>query len=107
MGKWISEAFQDALKEPGDVQKVSLVNSDDDDSHYIFENIVNELFEKLPELQVAIYAQYEDTEYGECDAENLLYSPRDIILSVICFVINLKSRAPSTIFAFEILFIIL
>ena len=77
IGKWISEAFQDALKEPGEVQTVSLVNSDDDDSHYIFENIVNELFKKLPELQVAVYAQYEDTEYGECDAENLLYSPSD------------------------------
>ena len=39
--------------------------------------------------------------------ENLLYSPRDIILSVICLVINLKSLAPSTILAFEILLIIL
>lgn len=76
MGKWISEKFQDALKEPGEVQTVSLVNSDDDASHYIFENIVNELFEKLPELQVAVYARYEDTEYGMGDVDNLIYSSK-------------------------------
>lgn len=76
--KRVLSSFENALNDEGDLFTVSLFNQDDDDTHGVFESILNAVFKNIPELAVAVMEDNEDIEYGTGHCVALLYwSPNE------------------------------
>ena len=75
MAEYIASSAQEALDSGEDPLTCQMENSDGDDSHGILEEFLTALDTQLPNLAIAAFAIFVDTEYGEGSIENFLYSP--------------------------------
>ena len=63
------------MEEAEEPYVMRLESSDSDDTHGDFEDFLDGLDVRLPDLAIAVYATYVDVEYGEGDESSVYFSP--------------------------------
>lgn len=75
IAKELTEIAQAALEEGEEPYVIQLESSDGDDTHGDFEDFLDGLDKRLPDLAIAVYVTYVDTEYGGGDESSVYFSP--------------------------------